>query len=100
MVAKDWATLYALMEPQLHTLYTEPQFAQVLADPSKPVVIAAKLNGRGSITRTLGYPIFTQPVLLTARKPNGVTFTFAINMYLVFENKTWYLLSTDKPPSS
>lgn len=100
MVTRDWATLYLLMEPQIQRLYTEPTFAQIMADPTKPVVIAARLNGRGSSTRTLGYPIFTQPVLVTARKPNGVIMTYTISMYLVFENATWYLLSSDTPPAS
>jgi hypothetical protein len=100
IVRRDWATLYGLMEPQVQRLYTEPQFAQIMADPTKPVVIAAQLNGRGSSTRTLGYPIFTQPVLVTARRPNGAIMTYAINLYLVFENGTWYLLSTDRPPAS
>lgn len=99
VVARNWATLYPLMEPQMQKLYTESQFAQVMAN-AKPVIIAAKLNGRGSSTRSLGYAIFTQPVLMTARNSNGVTFTFAINMYLVLENGTWYLLSTDTPPAA
>ena len=100
LAARDWATLYTLMEPQIQALYTEQQFAQVMADPTKPVIIAAGLNGRGSVTRTLGFPIFTQPVMLTARKPNGSTFTYTINLYLVLEHSTWYLLSTDTPPAS
>jgi len=100
IVTRDWATLYGLMEPQVQRLYTEPQFAQIMADPTKPVIIAARLNGRGSITQALGYPIFTQPVLMTVRKSNGATLTFGINLYLVLENGSWYLLSTDMPPAA
>lgn len=99
VVARNWATLYPLMEPQLQKLYTESQFGQVMAN-AKPIIIAAKLNGRGSTTRTMGYPIFTQPVLITVGKPNGAMMTYPINMYLVLENSTWYLLSTDTPPAA
>jgi hypothetical protein len=88
------------MEPQIQRLFPEPQFARIMADPTEPVIIAARLNGHGSTTKDLGYSVFTQPIVVTARKPNGVMYTYAVNMYLVLENSTWYILSTDKPPSS
>jgi hypothetical protein len=98
--AHNWPALYLMMEPRVQQTYTESQFAQLMNAAGQPQVIALRLNGTGVQEKANGYIFFKQPIAVQARKPDGTMIAFASNIYLVLENHTWYVMSTDAPPSS
>lgn len=97
IVSQDWSSLYGQLSSEVQNTMTEQQFDDYMTSNSSVNIIAAGLDGIGQTSNVSGDTYDKQPVILTVQNPNGSISTFHSNMFFIWENNSWKLLSTDTP---
>jgi hypothetical protein len=100
MMARDFSTLYTELAPEAKTGTSLAQFTQVLESQSTPAITSISPSGAGrSATTKAGQSYYMQPMSVQARRDDGTSYTFSMNIYLVLEQGSWYVVTSDTPPS-
>jgi len=94
--SENWSSLYDVLSSEIKETMTETQLSDLMNN-SSPEIIAVDLNGKGETHNVSGNTYETQPVVLTVQDEDGTTSQFHSNLFFVWENDTWKLLSTDTP---
>ena len=93
--SQNWPALYGLLSSQVQGAMTQTQFTQAMT--GSPKVIATSLNGVGQQSTVNGFTYLAQPVILTVQNSGGTTSVLHGTEFLVLEQGTWRLLSTNTP---